>query len=552
MLAIGAISCSDNIDTDLEPTKSVRTLTITIDDKEIPNNTLQLGAAPSHTLVNVESNTRWTVEISDCLGGWCDIDVINGTGSGSFSISVLDNMKAERDCYVTIYKTDAQGNKETDGSIQLKVKQAVSDVRLSPSSLSPFAPDVNERQKFDIISNVTWTLDVTYETGNSTKFVTVTPASSAMKDNGDGTFSGDGAASFFIDLQSNRTAADRKAYLNLHSAVAEYSVELMQLKSQYTFDVSPAENQIVAAEGTSIEFGVLSLSDWSIACAADWISFSVNSGTSSESRVGTVATIEPNLSGTDRTAIIRFMPNDKSFPEQDVTVTQRGFDITFHLDMTDYSGLIPEDGGTFGIELDSRFDWVLTAPSWIHATPNSGNANMNNQPIGIQVDRNTANANRTGIVTITPMETKISDKVVLDPNYMGVGPIQIGVTQFGGHEPAISVPWLIDGYGQTYATVEFNYYSPFNKIKAAGLQWKKANSDTWNTAPATVTNATEGTISISLSNLDPATEYVARGFVVDDKDVTFYGTVSCPFTTAGVRPDAGDNPTPTEKLRRRM
>lgn len=438
MLAVGAISCSDNLDAELEPIKSVRTLEVTLDGKEIPNHTLDLGAAPSNTLISVESNTRWAVEITDCLGGWCDIDVINGSGDGSFTITVLDNMKEKRDCYVTIYKTDAEGNKETDGSVQIKVEQAVSDVRLTPSSLSPFAPEQNERQKFDIISNVAWTLDVTYEGENPTKFVTIMPVSDTMKDDGDGTFSGDGAASFYISLQNNRTAADRKAYLNLHSAVADYTVELTQLKSQYTFDVSPAENQIVAEEGGQIEFGVLSLSDWDVTTAAGWISFSKQSGTSDEKRVSTVATIQPNNTGFQRSAIVRFVPKDKSYQEQSITIVQ-----------------------------------------------------------------------------------------------------------FGGREPAISVPWLVDGYGQREATVQFNYYSPFYEITGAGLQWRKAETSEWTTVNATTTNPTEGVVSVDLSGLDPATRYEARGFVTDSTGRTVYGSVSYPFTTAGQRPGSDDNPTPS-------
>lgn len=545
MLAVGAISCSDNLDAELEPIKSVRTLEVTLDGKEIPNHTLDLGAAPSNTLISVESNTRWAVEITDCLGGWCDIDVLNGSGDGSFTITVLDNMKEKRDCYVTIYKTDAEGNKETDGSVQIKVEQAVSDVRLTPSSLSPFAPDQNGRQDFEITSNVSWTLEVTYEGGNSTRFVNITPTSGSMTDNGDGTFSGDGAASFYISLQNNRTAADRKAYLTLHSAVANYSVELTQLKSLYNFDVSPAENQILPASGGTVEFGVLSIVDWDVTTVADWITFSNTSGTSSDSRVNTVATIQPNTTGMERSAIVRFVPRDKSYQEQSVTVTQRGFDLTFSVSSDDNVGVVPDSVRTMTLDLDSRFNWELTAPSWMTANPSSGNASGAYQTIGIQLDRNTTNTNRTGTVTITPLPTQFAEGVAFDPKELGIEPVKVAITQFGGREPAISVPWLVDGYGQREATVEFNYYSPFYEITGAGLQWRRAGTSDWTTVNATAANPTEGVVSVDLSGLDPATRYEARGFVTDNTGRTVYGSVSYPFTTAGHRPGPDDNPTPS-------
>lgn len=440
-LGAGIVSCSDNSDPELEPNRTQRTLSVTRDGSEIPNHTLDLGAAPSDTRIEVSSNTRWTVEISDCLGGWCDVDVINGTGDGSFTITVLDNMKEQRDCYVTVYKTDAEGNKETDGSIQIKVVQAVSDVRLSPSSVAPFAPELNSRQKFEIVSNVAWTLDVTYDSDNATRFITIIPDGASMSDMGDGTYSGNGAALFYIDVQNNRTAADRKAFINLRSAVATYSVEITQLKSSYTFDVSPSENQVIPADGGEIVFGVLSLSNWKVVTAADWIRFSPTAGGSSEERESTVATILPNPSGMERSAVIRFIPEDKGYQEQSVTVTQR-----------------------------------------------------------------------------PRMEER---------------------------EPAVSVPWLADGYTQTSVTVEFNYYSPFYEIVEARLQWRKAGTEEWNTVPCAVQNPTEGMVSTTLTGLDPATSYEARGCVVDRDGRLTVGTVSYPFTTAGKRPGAGDNPTPS-------
>lgn len=548
ILAIGSFSCSDNLDPDLEPNKYERTLSVMdAEGKEFSNHTLDLGAAPSSIAVKVESNTRWAVEITDCAGGWCDVDVFNASGDGSFTITVLDNMKEERNCYVTVYKTDAQGNKETDGSYQLKVHQAVSDVRLSPSSLPSFAPSGNSRQEFNIISNVAWTLDVTYEGTDPIRFVSITPASGTMRSNGDDTFSGDGAASFYLTVQDNRTSIDRKAYLNLHSAVAEYSVELTQLKSEYTFDVSPAENQMVSAMGDTIEFGVLSLSDWDVTCAAGWITFSNPSGVSSESRVSTIATVLPNISGEERSTIIRFVPKDKSYKEQSVTITQAGFDLAFSITRDDYVGVVTDSISSISLDLVSRFDWEVETPRWMHARPASGDGSNAYQTIIIDIDRNTDNANRTGNVTITPKPTQFAEGIILSPMDMGIEPIHFSITQFGGREAAISVPWLVDGYGQTYATVEFNYYSPFAEVTAAGLQWRKAGTEEWITVNASISNPIEGVVSVDLRDLDPATHYEARGFVMDNTGRTIYGTVSYPFTTAGYRPGAGDNPTPTRK-----
>lgn len=545
--AIGVASCSDNVDPELEPFITERTLAVKIDGADIPDRNLNLGAAPSSTKIDVVSNTRWTVEISDCVGGWCDVDVINGSGNDSFTITVLDNMKEKRDCYVTIYKADAEGNTETDGSIQIKVSQAVIDVRLSPSSLEPFAPEFNNRQKFNIVSNVAWTLSVSYDSEDATPFITIIPDSSTMTDNGDGTYSGNGAASFSIDVQNNRTAADRKAFINLKSSSSTAnSVVITQLKSTYTFDVSPFESRVLPAEGGSIEFGVLSLSDWNVDTAADWIKFSQTSGQSSESRVTTTATILPNEWGVERSTEIRFNPTKDGYQEQSVTVTQRGYDLTFNVNRADDVGVVPESGATVAVELDSRFKWEISAPDWLHASLEVGNPSEQYQTVRVGVDSNATNDKRIGILKITPLQTEFPGGVTLDPLSLGIQPALVSITQFGGKEPVVSSPWLVDGYTQTSATIEFNYYSPISKIMTAGLQWRLYGVTDWITTDAeSVSNSTEGRVSVSLDSLEPATKYEARGYVIDENGRMILGSVCYPFTTAGQRPKADDNPTPS-------
>lgn len=544
LLAIAAAACSDNTDTTLEPLKTQRTLDVTCDKKEIPNHTLNLGAAPSNTKIEVKSNTRWTVEVTDCLGGWCDVDILNATGDGSFTIKVLDNMKAERSCYVTIYKTDAQGNKEVDGSYQLKVAQAVSNVRLSPSSLEPFAASGNDRVTFSIVANVDWTLDVTKENETDANFITITPIS-GMDNDEDGTYRGNGEASFYLDVTDNRTARNRKAFLNLHSAVGEFYVEINQNEATYTFDVTPAENQRAKAEGDEITFGVQSLSDWNITSSIDWITFSQTSGVGSADPVYVVAHIGPNDSGFYREAVINFTPTNKNYKEQPVTVMQYGYDLAFSVTSDNHVSVVDRTGENLGLQLNSRFDWVSDAPNFIRVEPAIGSASDSYQGIEIQVEPNNTNDNRNGSITLTPIPTQFAGGVILDPKKMGFFPITIDITQFGGQEPAISTPWLVDGYGQTYATVEFGYYSPFYNVVAAGLQWRLAGSSEWITEPATFTDPVDGMASVDLTDLNPATQYEARGFVRDSQGNTVFGSISLPFTTAGVRPGANDNPTPT-------
>ena len=445
MLLLGMSGCSNNLDPDLMPTVGDRTLTIDGHDGAF---TMNFGAAPSTNEVKVESNTLWKVEVN-CEGGWCSVDKVSGRGDESFSIVLRDNMLANRTCSVTVYMVDAEGNKLTNvqnSSIIITVNQDVSNVQLSPSSLQPFSPNpkAEERVKMTVKANLAWTLSVTYEGENPIEFVTITPESDNMQAAGNGSFTGNGEATFYLSVADNRTAVDRKAYLNLRAQgdVGSYSVEISQIKSEYTFDVSPTETQMIPADGGQIRYGVLSLSGWIVASADDWITFSRGSGEGNSQREETIATILPNTTGAERSGVIQFTPTN-----------------------TNYKGL-------------------------------------------------------TVIVVQAPNETIA--------------------------QPAVSIPWLVDGFGQTFATVMFNFYSPYAAIVEAGLDWKKENSDSWERMSTPIVNEHYGTVSFDLTGLNPATPYEVRGYVTTEDGFTNYGSVSIPFTTTGQYPGSGDNPTPSK------
>lgn len=539
----GTAACSDNYDTQLMPTKNQLELKV---DGHSSAFSVDYGAAPDHDIkVEVESNSLWKVSI-ECEGGWCTADKMTGRGNETITLSILENINKERSARVMVYIVDAQGDAVTNEgttSIEMTLKQAVSDVRLSPSSLEPFEAQNPRSQEFTIVSNVNWTLDVSYEGENPTEFVTITPLS-GMTPEFNGTFSGSAGATFRMTLQDNRTAADRKAFLNLVSDVSRYTIEVTQTKSSYTFDVTPSENQTVGAEGGDIPFGVLSPnSGWDAVCSASWVSLSVPSvAEGSLARVETVAKIAPS-DGQYRSTQILFKPRDERYPQQTVTIVQTGVDVYFEASRIDNVGVVMEEGGYIRVEVDSRFSWTASAPSWINLYSTSGNGSGTFEAY---VDANYSDDTRTGFITITPEVTYTQEGIVLDPTTFGLSPVSLGVTQFGGREAAISVPWLADSYTQTSASVLFNFYSPFYAVVEAGLEWSREDGSGADRMVMTPSDSKDCTVVFDLTDLDPATRYIARGFVRDEIGNVKYGSWSYPFSTAGRYPDSGDNPTPTD------
>ncbi|MDE6785553.1 MAG: hypothetical protein K2J46_00730, partial [Muribaculaceae bacterium] len=506
----GIAACSDNYDTGLMPTKNQLELKV---DGHSSGFSVDYGAATDNNIkVEVESNTLWKVSI-ECEGGWCTADKMTGRGNETITLSILENINKERSARVMVYVVDADGDAVTNEgttSIEMTLKQAVSDVRLTPSSLEPFEAQNPRSQEFTIISNVNWTLDVSYEGENPTEFVMITPLS-GMTPGADGTYSGSAGATFRMALQDNRTAADRKAFLNLVSAISRYTIEITQTKSSYTFDVTPSENQTVGAEGGEIPFGVLSPnSGWDAVCSASWVSLTVPSvAEGSLSRVETVAKIAPS-DGQYRSTQILFKPRDDRYPQQTVTIVQTGIDVYFEASRIDNVGIVKETGGQIVVEVDSRFRWRASAPSWIELTGTSGNGF---DTFGANVDANYSDDTRTGFITITPETTYTNEGIVLNPASFGLGAINIGVTQFGGREPAVSVPWPADDYSQTSASLAFNFYSPFYTVIEAGLEWSREDGTDQHRVAISPSDSNDGTVTFDLTDLEPATRYIARGFV---------------------------------------
>lgn len=555
-LTLAVSSCSDNYNDVYEPNKTTKTLVLTSESQFFSDSDdkLNLNAGSTSTDIMVESNTRWKVEVLNCDGGWCDVSAFNGSGNGNFSINVRENMGDSRNCIVRVSKIDAEGNEindenETNRSLDITVVQEGSNVRISPSSVESFASQDAKTQEFDIVSNVAWTLTTSYENSSTPHFITITPLEGMTEDSED-TFSGNGNAKFRISLLNNGSNADRKGYITLSSEIGNYSVEITQLKSEYTIYVTPGEVNRISPDGGEINFGVLSLSDWNVASAAEaegWLTISPKSGIGSMTDPVTVtAVVAPNTSGYRRSAVINFIPTDSNYQTYSVNIEQNGYDLTFSASPDEGTlGVVLTDGETKNFTLDSRFNWEISAPDWIRADRSEGSASDNPQTVSLTVMANDSGATRTGNVTIRPLTTTFSGGVSLAPENVNVDPIQFSITQFGGREPAISVPWLRDGYTQSSATVEFNFYSPFYPATAAGIEWRKATDNQWIDVPVSFDNEKiDYTVSVELTNLDAATEYVARGYVIYSDGQKKYGTTSMPFTTAGIRPGANDNPTP--------
>ncbi|MCM1490108.1 MAG: hypothetical protein NC095_04705 [Muribaculum sp.] len=338
-IAFVATGCGDNYDAVYEPVKSIKVLTVTPSSINYSpeRNELTLASTSSTTTIVVESNTRWSVEVSYPADsesrGWLDASVYNGSGNDMFDISVLENIGDPRKCSISVSAIDAEGNviSGSDGAFYtINVVQNNSNVRLTPTSVQPFVAVNPQSQDFNIIADdgIEWDLTLTCEETNDVKnaeFMKIRHGED-IQEISSTHFAGKGNSSFTLSLETNRISADRIGFVTLESGLGSYTVEIRQLATEFTFDVSLDDMKDLPAEGGSLQFGVYSPQiAWEIQGVPSWASFDVLKGDALGSRVVVMANIESNPSSVERSAMISFVPvgeNADLYQKYNVTISQ--------------------------------------------------------------------------------------------------------------------------------------------------------------------------------------------------------------------------------------
>ena len=104
---------------------------ISIEALGFHNGMLDIGSAQSSTVFTVSSTTRWTVEVSNCEGAWCQIvygegnsDGAGHIGDGTFTVEAAPNRSGNsRECTVTVYAIESDGSHIACKSVEIDVVQ---------------------------------------------------------------------------------------------------------------------------------------------------------------------------------------------------------------------------------------------------------------------------------------------------------------------------------------------------------------------------------------------------------------------------------------------
>lgn len=282
------------------------------------NGLLVIGSAQSSTIFTVTSTTRWTVEVTDCEGSWCQIvygegnaDDAGHIGDGMFTIEAAPNRSGnDRECNVTVYAIESDGTRIPGKSVEIHLEQDRQSIQVDYAGdvISPFGTSSGTQPTITVKANQAWTA------ASSHSWVKIVPGSGM---DGDSFVPASGSAeeqsiSFSISVEGNPGTSTRYAELTISSPTSAFTpirLNVTQEGSSDTFFVTPSSIPEVSYAGTEIEFQVYSpREDWTVTAVAagNWVQLDKTSGTASDQSVTIKAVVYPNEEYSERQAAVVF------------------------------------------------------------------------------------------------------------------------------------------------------------------------------------------------------------------------------------------------------
>lgn len=202
------------------------------------------------------------------------------------------------------------------------------------------------------------------------------------------TTSGTGNGTIKVTAEPNAKHEERNAVIYLVSGAVKKEVNVSQTAREIQGEVTPSKMSFADMGGTQT-LNINTNTSWTASTSEDWLSLSVNRGSSSEE---IIVTASPNRHIDARTGTIVI-----SFGEitRKVEVTQEGELIKIVCDEV----LTNSNAKTVTMTLMSEGDWTAsTTDEWLHLDKTSGTGEAE---IKVNVDDNASISERTGEITFT-------------------------------------------------------------------------------------------------------------------------------------------------------
>lgn len=334
LLSFSAVttSCSENVESGLYAADDSN-IGIGIEAMGFNNGLLDIGSAQSSTVFTVASTTRWTVEVTNCEGAWCQIvygegnsDGIGHIGDGIFTVEAAPNRSGNsRECTVTVYAIESDGSHIPGKSVEINVVQDRQSIQVeyAGDEISYHGTGNGPYPSVTVKANQAWVAS------SSHSWVKIIPGPE-MK--GDEYTPEEGSAeeksiSFHISVEANPGTSMRYAEVSISSPTSAFTpirLNIAQTASTETFFITPTQVPQVSSAGGTIEFQVYSPREsWSVSAisAGDWLILDRTSGEASSEPVKVYATVAANLVSVSRQAGVVFT-RASNMGETTITLTQ--------------------------------------------------------------------------------------------------------------------------------------------------------------------------------------------------------------------------------------
>ncbi len=334
-LIIPAVStgCSENIEDGLYAADDSN-IGISIEAQGFHNGLLEIGSAQSSTIFTVTSTTRWTVEITDCEGSWCQIIYGEGAsdgsgriGDGTFTVEAAPNRSGNaRECNVTVYAIEIDGTHIPGKSVEIHLEQDRQSIQVDYAGdvISSYGTSAGSMPNVTVTANQAWTAS------SSHTWVKIVPGDGMT---GDSYQPEDGSTveksiSFRISVDGNPGTSVRNAEVTISSPTSAFTpirLTVTQEGSTDTFFVTPTEVSQIPFTGGVVEFQVYSPREsWTVSTVGgNWVALDRTSGEASSEAVTVKATIAPNDGSSIRQAGVVFKRAGE-MGETIITLTQGG------------------------------------------------------------------------------------------------------------------------------------------------------------------------------------------------------------------------------------
>ena len=319
LLSVSAVfsGCSENIENGLYAADDSN-IGISIEAMGFHNGLLDIGSAQSSTVFTVSSSTRWTVEVSNCEGSWCQIlygegnsDGVGHIGDGTFTVEAAANRSGNsRECTVTVYAIESDGSHISGKSVEINVVQDRQSIQVdyAGDEISYHGTGNGPYPEITVKANQAWVAS------SSHSWVKIIPGPEMV---GDEYRPEDGSAeeksiSFHISVEANPGTSMRYAEVSISSPTSAFTpirLNITQTASTETFFITPTQVPQVSSVGETIEFQVYSPREsWTVSAisAGDWVTLDKTSGEASADPVTIRASISPNNTSVARQASLIF------------------------------------------------------------------------------------------------------------------------------------------------------------------------------------------------------------------------------------------------------